>query len=72
MRYWLLRLTIILACSALIWFGVVGLKKGIVRVKGGQIINRQKSPFSFWLFIGTYFVVGIGGILFAVFEEIIK
>jgi hypothetical protein len=63
---------IILASCALLWFGMTALNSGTVRVKGGRLISRQESPFNYWLFVGTYFVVGIGGILFAVFGGFFK
>jgi hypothetical protein len=38
-----------------------------------EYTDIQKSPpENFWLFVGTYFILGLGGILFAVFGGLIK
>jgi len=63
---------IVLAGIALLWFGKSALDDGVVRVKGGHLIYKEDSPNSYWLFVGTYFFVGIGGILFAIFGGLIR
>jgi len=67
-----LRLLIILVSIILLWFGKSGLDNGVVRVKGGHLIYKEDSPNSYWLYVGTYFLVGIGGILFAIFVGFIR
>jgi hypothetical protein len=62
------RFLIIAACCALLWFGVRGLESGAVRVKGGRLISREDSPFNYWLFVWTYFIAGVGGMMFVVFS----
>ncbi|HOI74619.1 MAG TPA: hypothetical protein PLO63_10765 [Syntrophales bacterium] len=69
---WPLRGMLVLAGAALLWFGVAGLRSGVVRVKGGRWIGRQESPLQYWLFVGTYFITGAGGILFAVFAGFVR
>lgn len=66
-----LRFLIILASIALLWFGRSALDDGAVRVKGGRLVHEEDSPTSFWLCVGTYFIAGTGGILFAIFGGLI-
>ncbi len=61
----LVRLLIILISVVLLSFGISGLRKGSVRGKYGTVINRDDSPFSYWLSVGAFLVAGIGGIIFA-------
>ncbi len=62
----LVRLLIIVVSSILLFFGIEGLNKGSVRGKYGTVINRDESPFTYWLSVGTFLVAGIGGIIFAI------
>jgi len=63
---------IVLVSIALLCFGKSALEDRVVRVKGGHQIHKEDFPNSYWLFVGTYFFVGIGGILFAIFGGIIR
>jgi hypothetical protein len=66
-----LRIFIIMASIILLWFGKSGLEEGVVRVRGGHLVSREDSPANYWLIVGTYFIAGIGGILFAIFGGLI-
>ena len=63
-----LRILIFIVCSTLLWFGFSGLTNGRVYVKGGRFIERDESPINYWLNVGVYFVVGIGGLCFCLFS----
>lgn len=58
---------ILIASSSLLWLGFSGLTNDRVRVKGGYYIERFVSPIKYWLNVGTYFVVGIGGFCFGIY-----
>ena len=58
---------ILIASSALLWFGFSGLRNNRVSVKGGYYIERLVSPINYWLNVGIYFVVSIGGFCFSIF-----
>ncbi|HOD03153.1 MAG TPA: hypothetical protein PKN28_07485 [Clostridiales bacterium] len=58
---------IIVASSALLWFGYSGLKNGQVRVKGGELIKKEESPVNYWISVCIYFIAGGGGLLYAFF-----
>jgi len=62
-----LKILIVIASSALLWFGYAGLKDGQVRVKGGRTIRKEDSPFNYWMSVGVYFAAGCGGLLYAFF-----
>ena len=66
-----LRFLIVLVSIALLWFGKSALEDGVVRVKGGHLVYKEDAPTGYWLWVGTYFFVGIGGILFAIFGGLI-
>ncbi|OQB77145.1 MAG: hypothetical protein BWX92_01233 [Deltaproteobacteria bacterium ADurb.Bin135] len=48
--------------SILLWYGYTGLRSNRVCVKGGYYIDRFVSPINYWLNVGVYLVVGIGGL----------
>jgi|GEM_PF-863938 len=58
---------ICIASCILLWFGYSGFKNNKVRVKGGYYIERLTSPINYWVNVGIYFVVGIGGLCFGLF-----
>jgi len=67
-----LRFLIVLVSIALLWFGKSALDDGVVRVKGGHLVYKEDAPTNYWLWVVTYFFVGIGGILFAIFGGLIR
>jgi hypothetical protein len=60
-----LILLIPLVSCTLLWFGYSGLTNGRVYVKGGRFIEKDESPINYWLNVGVYFVIGIGGLCFS-------
>ena len=62
-----MRIIILIASCALLWFGFTGLKEGSVYVKGSSFVKRDESPFNYWFNVGTYIVAGITGITFSLF-----
>ena len=72
MCYWPVRVLLIIVSCLILWFVKSALDNGVVRVKGNHLINKKDSPANYWLFVGTYIMLGIGGILFAVFAGFIK
>ncbi|OQB45168.1 MAG: hypothetical protein BWY02_02596 [bacterium ADurb.Bin157] len=64
-----LRILIVLASSALLWFGYDGLKDGQVRVKGGGLVKKEDSPINYWISVAIYFIAGCGGLLYAFFSN---
>jgi len=62
-----LKILIIVASSALLWFGYTGLKDEQVRVKGGRIVKKSDSPVNYWVSVVVYFAAGGGGLLYAFF-----
>jgi hypothetical protein len=49
----------------LLWFGFSGLNNNRVYVKGGRYIEKDASPINYWLNVGVYLIVGIGGLCFS-------
>jgi len=61
-----------LVSITLLWFGKSVHDDGVVRVKCGQLVYKEDSLSRYWLWVGTYFFVSIGGILFAIFGGFIR
>lgn len=49
----------------LLWFGFSGLNNNRVYVRGGYYIERDGSPVNYWLNVGVYLIVGVGGLCFS-------
>jgi hypothetical protein len=63
--YSAVRLLIVVVSVILLFFGVSGLKTGVVRARFGQVIDKEDSPISYWIGVVAYLVAGAGGIIFA-------
>lgn len=70
----LMQIAILLVSCLLIYYGFDGLRNGEVKIegtyKGKRTVNREENPFSFWLQVSIYFIVGFGGLGFALFLQL--
>jgi hypothetical protein len=62
-----IKLSIIIVCMILLWFGIQGARTGRVREEGNEIIDHDESPTQYKLTVGIYIGLGMAGILFALF-----
>jgi hypothetical protein len=60
-----LVLFILFVSCTLLWFGYSGLTNNRVYVKGGRYIEKDESPINYWLNVGIYCIVGMGGFCFS-------